>query len=247
MSNHRIATLIDQSLSIVGSILATLYGFRVLGPKPGANDKFDSMYAKWIKHLKWIGPLSIILLLSQLALSAFASSASEDNAESKREAIQALQENISSKGLLAEYDQTIEAPEGFKVLVPQGFTYSKPPGTQFSLVAANDVNGAGTPVFMVYVVKYDGSLDQFIETMKSGLIAKNQTTKFSGTQVTDMGQYRLNRISMSSKRENGYVKGGMLFIEKGGKVFILQYGTREDLFSANASLFEKIIHSFRPT
>jgi len=72
MSAQLIATLIDLFLTIFGGILASLIGFRVVGPKPGSNEKFDSMYSKWLKHLKWLGPLWVVISLSQLALDVFA-------------------------------------------------------------------------------------------------------------------------------------------------------------------------------
>ena len=70
MSAQLIASLIDQSISILGGIVATLIGFRILGPKSGDNIKYDNTYIKWIKHLRWIVPLLIIFTLVQLAVSA---------------------------------------------------------------------------------------------------------------------------------------------------------------------------------
>ena len=66
MSAQLIAVIIDNLISIVGGIVAILIGFRVIGPKPEANPKFDTFYAKMGKHLKWLGPLIILFALTQI-------------------------------------------------------------------------------------------------------------------------------------------------------------------------------------
>ena len=66
-----LAITIDYSISFLGGILAILLGFRVLGPKPNINPKYDAWHNKWGKHLKWAGPLMITFSLIQIALSVF--------------------------------------------------------------------------------------------------------------------------------------------------------------------------------
>jgi hypothetical protein len=246
MNAQLIATLIDQSLSVSSGIIAMLIGFRVFGPKPGANQKFDSLHTKWLKHLKWFGPLLIVIASIQLIVSVFAGSSSTGDADSKQKMLQALQENLSAEGKLADHDQVIQAPEGFRVLIPEGYTYSKPPGTPLSLAAEYDINGAATPAISVFVTKLDDRLDRFIENTKAILNSRNKTTKFSETQVTETNHFKLYRTTMTSQRDGRDTKGGMLFFESEGKVFILTYGTHEELFNANAPVFEKIIRSFGP-
>ena len=64
-----VATIIDHSISVLAGILALLLGYRVLGPKPGANPKYDTFYLKWTKHLKWLGPVIIAFALVQIAIA----------------------------------------------------------------------------------------------------------------------------------------------------------------------------------
>jgi hypothetical protein len=66
-----IATVIDHSISVLGGIVALLIGYRVLGPKSGANPKYDAFYLKWAKHLKWLGPVVIAFALVQVAIAVF--------------------------------------------------------------------------------------------------------------------------------------------------------------------------------
>jgi hypothetical protein len=69
MTTQMLATIIDHCISILGGILAMLVGYRVLGPKPNANPKYEVFYAKWAKHLKWLGPVIIGLALVQIAIA----------------------------------------------------------------------------------------------------------------------------------------------------------------------------------
>ena len=204
------------------------------------------MYSKWIRHFKWLGPLSIVLFLLQYGVTALAEGTFSSSPESKQQKLEMIRASVSSDGKLSDHDQTVVVPEGFSVLIPKGFTYSKPPGTPFSLVAVYDINVAATPAFSVSVMKLDDSLDHLIENMKTILVSRNKTNKFTETKVTDTGRFKLYRIATSSHREGGPVKGGMLFFENGGQAFILTYGTREELFDRNAALFEKIVRSFGP-
>jgi hypothetical protein len=244
--NPQIASLIDSSLSIVVGIVVTLIGFRLLGPKPGINGKFEALHAKWLKHLKWLGPLMIVFASAQLITSAFTGGLAADGEDWKKRTIQAVQVNLSADGKLAEQEQVIATPEGFSVLIPKGYTYSKPLGTPLSLAAAYDAHGAATPAFAVSVMKLEGGLDRVVDSTKAGMVAKNKTTRFSETQVIEKGGFKLYRTAASSQQFGLPVKGGMLFFENEGKAFMLVYGTREELFDANAPIFEKIIRSFGP-
>jgi len=66
-----LATVIDHSISVLGGILALLFGYRVLGPKAGVDPKYDAFYLKWGKHLKWLGPVVIAFALVQIVIAAY--------------------------------------------------------------------------------------------------------------------------------------------------------------------------------
>ena len=71
MSAGMIAGLVDAALLLAGGLVATLCGFRVLGRKPGEDEKFDAWYSKWGKHLKWLGPLVIAFGIVRLIMAFF--------------------------------------------------------------------------------------------------------------------------------------------------------------------------------
>jgi hypothetical protein len=73
MTTHLIATIIDHSISILGGIVGLLVGFRLIGPKPNIDPKYDIFYKKFAKHLKWLAPLYILFTLIQIGVSVYGS------------------------------------------------------------------------------------------------------------------------------------------------------------------------------
>jgi len=240
------ATFIDIAIRISGGILATLIGFRYLGPKPGENERFDSLHKRWLRHLKWLGPLSILIFgLSAIATSVGGSYVANSGASTARK-VEAMQNAVSNEGKLAERDTFIDSPEGFRILVPNGYTYSKPLGSSISLLALFDAKGEAMPVLSVFVTKLDGQLDGAFETVKSSMISRNSTTNFSETTVSHAKQSQMLRVNFVS-RENGVdIKGGMAFFANQGRLFGLTYGARVERFGMNEALFERVVASFEP-
>jgi hypothetical protein len=60
--------IIDHSISIVLGVVTLLVGFRVIGPKVGTNPRYDVLHVRWLKHLKWLGPLMILFAATQIML-----------------------------------------------------------------------------------------------------------------------------------------------------------------------------------
>lgn len=248
MSAQFIAFLLDKFISLLGAVIATLIGYRKIGPKSGVNERFDSLYGKWLKHFKWIGPLSlaIVVLQTLFLYQEKKSSLMEDSAKSNQEQIETIRSNVTKEGNLAEVDTPIVSGSGFSVIAPKGYTYSKPDHDLIEVVAIKDINGVSTPAYTVVKSGSTKGMKNYIETIKVELSKKNETTKFSDTQIVDKGGYTLYRVFITTQREGGLVKGGMLFVERKGYVFMLTYGTHESLFAENEADFEKIAQSFAP-
>lgn len=71
MTSQLVGTLVDCAIPIFAGIYCTLLGYRVVGKKPGASDKYDVWYARYGKWLKVAGPVLIVITLVRL-LSALA-------------------------------------------------------------------------------------------------------------------------------------------------------------------------------
>lgn len=56
MTPNDVASAVDFVISFAGGIVATLFGFRIIGK----SKQMDAWYAKWGKHLRWIGPILIL-------------------------------------------------------------------------------------------------------------------------------------------------------------------------------------------
>lgn len=244
MNAELIANLVDLAIPMAAGVYGTLLGLRTVGPKLGSNEKFDAMHAKWIKHFKWLGPALIVI--SVLVAAFHANAATADAAQDKSQLLKAVTESLSAQGKLAQQDQVVAVADGFKVLVPKDFTYSKPQGTPYSMFAIFDAKGVSTPGFFIQVVKNGGVATEVFEEVKARMIEKNSATIFSKTQLREKANYKLYVATMSTKQNGNSVKGGMAFFENQGRIFIMTYGTSEDLFDKNAALLEKIIQSFEP-
>lgn len=62
MTPNEVASFVDFAITMAGSIVATLFGFRIVGK--GAH--MDAWYAKWGKHLRWLGPIIALFAVVQL-------------------------------------------------------------------------------------------------------------------------------------------------------------------------------------
>ena len=71
MSAEMIGRFADAAISLLAGVVATLCGFRVLGKKPGEDEKFDAWHSKWGKHLKWLGPAVIAFGIVRLIMAFF--------------------------------------------------------------------------------------------------------------------------------------------------------------------------------
>jgi|GEM_PF-1297522 hypothetical protein len=68
MTPQLIAVIIDNLITILGGAVAMLIGFRIFGPKPTTNPKFDAFYNSYGKHLKWLGPVLIVFALINIGI-----------------------------------------------------------------------------------------------------------------------------------------------------------------------------------
>jgi hypothetical protein len=52
-----VARQFDVWISLVVGLLATLYGFRVIGPASGRDDAQEQRYQRFAKLARWLGPV----------------------------------------------------------------------------------------------------------------------------------------------------------------------------------------------
>ncbi|MEI8164718.1 MAG: hypothetical protein WCI19_16410, partial [Betaproteobacteria bacterium] len=136
---------------------------------------------------------------------------------------QDLQASLASNGKLASRDTMVTAQEGFMIMVPAGYTYTKQPSKAIALFAIAGSNGMDNQVIGVSVSPADGSLEHDIENVKSVLAGKNPTYRFSEIQTMEARIRKFYRINITLQRDGVNMKGGMVFFEKEGKFYSLTY------------------------
>ena len=245
MTAQLIAKFADLAIMISAGVVAILIGRRVIGPKPGISEKYDTFHGKWGKRFRWLGPFIIVFTLFKFGASLLTDNMSWMMAQQKGQ--QDLQASLASKGKLASRDMLVTAQEGFMIMVPAGYTYTTQPNKLIALFAIAGSNGMDNQVIGVSVSPADGSLEHGIENVKSVLAGKNPTYRFSETQTIVARIRKFYRIYITLQRDGVNMKGGMVFFEREGKVYSLTYSARELTFDANADTFERVVRSFAPT
>jgi hypothetical protein len=67
-----IADIIDLSIPLIIGVASMLFGFRLIGPKDGANPKYDALHTKWKRYLwKWGGAFMIVFAMYQITMKVF--------------------------------------------------------------------------------------------------------------------------------------------------------------------------------
>ena len=230
---------------ISAGVIAILIGRRVIGPKPGISEKYDAFHGKWGKRFRWLGPFIIVFTLFKFGTSMLTDNMSWTMFQKKGQ--QDIQASLANNGKLASRDMLVTSQEGFMIMVPAGYTYTKQPNKAIALFAIAGSNGTDNQVIGVSVSPADGSLEHDIENVKSVLAGKNPSYRFSETQTMEARIHKFYRIYITLQRDGVNMKGGMVFFEREGKVYSLTYSARETTFDANADTFERVARSFAPT
>lgn len=66
-----LAGIIDYLITLITGIVFLLLGFRLIGPKDGANPKYDALHIKAIKLWKWGGAFIIVFAMVQITMKVF--------------------------------------------------------------------------------------------------------------------------------------------------------------------------------
>lgn len=241
-----LVSLIDHLIAIVVGITSTLLGFRMLGPKPGRNGRYDALYGKWIKHLKWLGPVAIAIAGIQIVMTTIEARAPVIDDSYKGELRKTVETSISENGTLAERDLVFESSHGFRILIPAGFTYSRPPNTDIGLVAIYKPDTVSTSAVFVAIVPARATLEDFSSQVTQSLLAKkDKTYTFAEPTVIQNGNTRVQRINFTAVRTDGQVDmGSMLFATNGQKYFLVNVGATETTYKERKGELEKVITSF---
>jgi len=240
-----VAAIIDASLSLLGGVLAILIGFRYIGPKPGTNEKYDALHRKWLKHLRWLGVLGIVFPLVQISIAVSKlQQQPAETSEYKADLRGKVETAISQHGVLASQDHVFESADGFSILIPAGYTYSKPTNTPFALVAVGKVDS--TPVISVMVVSSTQTQQDLLKDLKALQARQSASTCFSEPTTIRNGNTDVTRVTVLSLRENNVLtKSNMLLASSRGKHYVAVIGTTDELYNRQSVELERVVASFK--
>jgi hypothetical protein len=168
--------------------------------------------------------------------------ASEASREPLREKVRNA---VEQKGTLATSDVAFESPDGYRILIPNGYIYSKPTGTLGSLMAIKNIDTSSNRVVTVGVTSSNATNEEFSDQFRKGLRQKNSTTKFTEPVEVKNGSTEIERVEMTwVNNKNEPVMGIMLFASNAGKNYVVILVTKEELFSASKPELDRIANSF---
>jgi hypothetical protein len=165
---------------------------------------------------------------------------------SKVELRESVDKSISEKGTLTDVDRIFESREGFSILIPAGYTYSKPPNTNIGLIAIRDPGTTATPAVVVAVETSHLSVEEFLKSVKQSLQKKkDKTHRFSETITFKNGTTEILRVNDTVLRKDGIViKAIMLFAVKNGKQYFANIAVVEGAYASHINQLEKVVASF---
>ena len=152
--------------------------------------------------------------------------------------------SVDQGGTVSAQDTVFASPDGYWILIPAGYTYSKPAGTPFSMIAIKNATSIQTPAMSVMTLASNATNDEFSDQIRKGMVQKNSSTKFTEPVKIRNGTTDLDRVEMTSTRDGGHIKGIVLFATKSGKNYAVILGTKEDMYAAAKPEFERIASSF---
>ena len=246
MTTQMIASLIHHSISLIGGVMALLLGLRMIGPKDGTNLKYDAYYRRWSRCLKWVGLLLIVFTVIQIGIGVFEGNSHDISNSYKAELRKSIENSITEKGVVAENNRVFESQDGFSILIPAGYTYSKPPNANIGLTAIRNPSTTATPVVIVAIEVSNIGIEEFSAQVKQSLLEKeDKLYKFADTTTLNNGATIVQRTNFTALRRDGTAfKGSLLLASKGKKYFLVNLVAREDLYNAHADEIEKMITSF---
>src|SRR5262245_27482719 len=129
-----LSSILDHAISILTGVALTLVGFRIIGPQWDKSPKYERFYSTWIKHLRWLGPLVILIFVVHLGFATLEQNGSATGESSKAELRANVEKSLATDAKWAESDFSLESEDGFSILIPAGYTYSTP-SKQIALIA----------------------------------------------------------------------------------------------------------------
>ena len=202
--------------------------------------KKSKFYKKpWVLRLCVVG---MVITIGQYSFEYWRNMIKSEAAKVER--LEKLQNSVAQQGTLATSDVVFESPDGYRILIPSGYTYSKPTVAHVSLVAIKNFDTSHTPGLSVMVASSNATNEEFSDQARKAMQKENSTTKFIDPVRFKNGLTEINRVEMTSVREKGNLMSIMLFASNAGKNYTVIIGTRAELFSASKPEFERIVSSF---
>jgi len=241
-----LSSILDHAISILTGVALTLVGFRVIGPKRDKSSKYELFYSTWIKHLRWLGPLVVLIFSVHLGFAFLVRNRPATGESLKAEMRASVENSLSSDAKLAADDYVFESDEGFSILIPAGFTYSIP-SKQIALAAICKSGDSTSAVILVSVERSALGTEAYIDQLKQTLLSnKHKTHRFSEIESFINGDVVLQVLKDRVVRDDGVAMQSMsLIASKEQKFLVATITVSEDEYGRHIDELDRVKASFR--
>ncbi len=151
-----------------------------------------------------------------------------------------VEQSLLKNGQLALNDFTYTSPEGFKILIPSGFTYSVPDGA-ISLIAVKNFDQNVNVSLIVMKLNDPKTLDQLISDIMK-LDANGKKYFFD----KDIQRQDLRRGYVEVVKEGVSGKAAIALIKNEDSIYQVMMSTEKSHFEKLEPIFERVLNSFSP-
>ena len=146
---------------------------------------------------------------------------------------------ITYNGKIVKKEMLYKSPDGYTVLIPEGYAYSTHPSGAMSLVARK-----GDSIIVVMMFPSTDTLEKLMQDSCNHLNKKGQTRSFSKPLPVKINDNNGLRIDIEAKKQNMRIHSICLFFKKGNMAYQLQLICPQELFTTIKEEYEKVINSF---
>jgi hypothetical protein len=167
-----------------------------------------------------------------------------DYAKKRFPSPESLLEKFSSNGIVADKKIIYRSPDGYCVLIPQGYEYITM-NNSVSLATRKNVSENEYAGMIICKLDWNGSCTELAEETLKSIKGKNPHYSFGGKSMRDFGKYKGVSYEIDIVKNGLPCKELIAFCKQGACVYQIVLFCTQDSFGLCKGEFEEILDSFR--
>jgi len=151
-----------------------------------------------------------------------------------------VEKAIQNSGQIVSEDFIFSSGDGYKILIPAGYTYISSQAGGLSLTATKDHSA-----FLVFKTQDSASPDRIMDNVLIAMRKRNSTFRLDDRRKIRINESEAVRIDCSVTRNNVPAKLILVLCQKGSTIFQLTFSCPRELFAELKAEYENILTSFK--